>query len=89
MTTEKEIDFNSYQLFDGGYRVYTIPSSPRVLCRTPDCMWFMAQKKDGLQFTPVYWERRVLTVGSIKSIASLCQKFASHEAALAAKPWEC
>jgi len=85
MTT---IDLNSYQLFDGGYRVYTIPSSPRVLCRDPDCMWFMAQK-DGVQFTPVYWERKVLTVGSIQSIASLCQKFASSEAALAAKPWEC
>jgi hypothetical protein len=84
-----EIDFNNYQLFNGGYRVYTIPSSSRVLCRDPDCMWFMAQHRDGLQFTPVTWEQKVLTVGSIQSIASLCQKFASSEAALAAKPWEC
>jgi len=87
MTTE--IDLNSYQLFDGGFKVFTLPNSPRVLVQAPDNLWFMAQKRDGVQFTPVYWERKVLTTGSIQSISGLCQKFASSEAALAAKPWVC
>ena len=86
MTT---IDLNSYQLFNGGFKVYSLSPSARVLVQDPNGLWFMAQKKDGLQFSPVYGERKVLTVGSLQSISGLCRKFDTREAALAARPWEC
>lgn len=83
------IDPNSYQLFSSGFKVYSLERTVRVLVQDPDNLWFMAQKRDGVQFSPVYWERKVLTVGSIQSIAGLCRKFDTREAALAARPWEC
>ena len=83
------IDPNSYQLFNGGFKVYSLAPSVRVLVQDPNDLWFIAQKRDEMQFSPVYWERKVLTVGSIQSIAGLCRKFDTREAALAARPWEC
>ncbi len=84
-----EIDFNSYMLHADGFKVYTIPSSIRVLVRDQNNLWFMAQRKDNAQFSPIPREGRVTVFGSLSYIEDLCERFASSEAALATKPWEC
>ena len=86
MTT---IDFNNYQLFDKGYKVYRQDQKARVLVQDTDGQWFNAIHKDGVQFSPVSYEQKQVVVGSLFYIANLCAKFTTPEAALAARPWEC
>ena len=86
MTT---IDLDSYQLFSGGFKVFNIPNSPRVLVRDLHGLWFKAERKDGTQFSPVYNGQKTIAVGSLSYIQDLCQRFTTPEIALAAAPWLC
>ena len=83
MTT---IDLDSYQLFSGGFKVYSLAPSVRVLVQDPNGLWFMAQKKDGLQFSPIYLS---MAVGSLTYINDMCKRFNTPEAALSARPGDC
>ena len=84
-----EINLNDYQLFDGGFKVFTLPDSPRVLVQTPDNLWFKAQKRSGTQFSTVPRSGCVTVFGSLYYIQDLCVRYTTHDAALGARPWEC